>query len=439
MCSANARSAWSAESPGQAAIAIDNARLYEQVKQSADERARLLEAERLARTEVEHISLMKDEFLATLSHEMRTPLNAMLGWSELLLDRTNEEATRRGLEAIARNARAQAHLIEDLLDMNLIVSGKVRLDVQRVDVAPIVEAALESVAPSAEAKSISVFKALDPRAGPVLGDPARLQQVVWNLLTNSVKFTPKGGKLNVLAQRVNSQVEISVHDSGIGISPEFLPHIFERFRQADSSTTRKYGGLGLGLSIVKQLVELHGGSIKAESRGQDRGATFTIALPLLDVHDATTSAPEHPTTSHDSAPRAHQISLAGITVLVIDDEPDARELIMIVLSAAGATVATADSAAAGIAMLRLRQPDVIVSDIGMPERDGYELIRAVRNLSAADGGRIPAIALTAFARSEDRTRAMLAGYQAHVAKPFQPQELAAAVKSLASNIRKHGT
>jgi len=425
----------------QAAIAIDNARLYAEAKRSSDERAQLLDAERLARVEVERVSLMKDEFLATLSHELRTPLNAILGWSQMLASRIQEPTQqedagmRRGLETIARNARAQAQLIDDLLDMNRIISGKLRLDVQRADLGPIVEAALESLRPSADAKEIAVRTTIDPKAGPVLGDPQRLQQIVWNLLTNAVKFTPKGGKVDVIVQRVNSHIEIVVHDSGIGIAAEFLPHLFERFRQADASTTRRFGGLGLGLSIVKQLVELHGGTIAASSEGEGAGATFVVSLPLRAVRDKAAPPREHPSTGRAAVERAPDVSLAGIVVVVVDDDADARDLIQAVLTDAAAEVSTAASAAAGLELVKARHPDVIVSDIGMPERDGYQFIRDVRILPPAEGGRTPAIALTAFARSEDRTRAMLAGYQVHVSKPIEAQELVATVMSLAGNSR----
>jgi signal transduction histidine kinase/CheY-like chemotaxis protein len=419
----------------QAAVAIDNARLYEDAKRSADERARLLDAERVARAEVERVSLMKDEFLATLSHELRTPLNAVLGWSGILLSRTHEDAsTRHGLETIARNARAQAQLIDDLLDMNRIVSGKIRLDVQRMELAPVVEAALDSVRPSADAKSIAVRRTIDPNAGPVFGDPNRLQQVIWNLLTNAVKFTPKDGKIDVIVQRVSSHVEITVHDSGMGISPAFLPVIFERFRQADSSTTRRHGGLGLGLSIVKQLVELHGGSVGAESAGEGEGTTFTVCLPLRALRDTGTSSREHPTTGKAPSAGIPEVSLAGIVVLVVDDEPDARELVASLLGDAGAEVLTAASADEGLTLVKARRPDVIVSDIGMPNRDGYQFIGDVRCLAGSEGGWTPAIALTAFARSEDRTRAMLAGYQVHVSKPIEPRELVATIKSLGASM-----
>ncbi len=403
-----------------AAVAIDNAQLYERAKSAA-------EAERAARAEVERVSLMKDEFLATLSHELRTPLNSILGWSELLMQRTAADADlRRGLETVARNARSQAQLIEDLLDMNRIVSGKIRLDVQKVDLAAVVQAAIDSIRPSAEAKGIRVRETLDPLAGPVFGDPHRLQQITWNLLSNAVKFTPKNGRIDVLLRRVNSHVEISVTDSGVGIAPEFLPHIFERFRQADASTTRRYGGLGLGLSIVKQLVELHGGTVWAESHGTNTGATFFVSLPLRVLREE--QGREHPTTGSHAVPV--EISLDGLRVLVVDDEADARDLLARLLADVGAVVITARSADEGIALVRTQLPDVVVSDIGMPEKDGYAMLKAVRALSAEEGGRTPAIALTAFARSEDRTRALLSGYQVHIAKPIEPHELVVTIASL---------
>jgi CheY-like chemotaxis protein/two-component sensor histidine kinase len=349
--------------------------------------------------------------------------------------KSEDESTRRGLDTIERNARAQAKLIDDLLDMNRIISGKLRLDVQRAELAPIVEAALESLRPSADAKAIAVRTTIDPKAGPVLGDPQRLQQIVWNLLTNAVKFTPKGGRVDVIVQRVNSHIEIVVHDSGIGIAPEFLPHLFERFRQADASTTRTFGGLGLGLSIVKQLVELHGGSIRATSEGEGAGATFVVSLPLRAVRDDATLLREHPTASHIPSGRPSEVSLAGIAVVVVDDDADARELLQAVLRDAAAQVSTAASAAAGLELVKAQHPDVLISDIGMPERDGYQLIRDIRRLPSTEGGRTPAIALTAFARSEDRTKAMLAGYQVHVSKPIEAQELVATVLSLAGHGR----
>ncbi|HET6583241.1 MAG TPA: ATP-binding protein [Nannocystaceae bacterium] len=406
----------------QAAIAIDNARLFEDARQSA-------EAERAARAEVERISLMKDEFLATLSHELRTPLNAVLGWSEMLLARAGPESdSRRGLETIARNARAQVQMIEDLLDMNRIVSGKIRLDVQQTDLAGVVEAAVDSIRPSAEAKSIRLRTILDPFVGLVYGDPNRLQQVVWNLLSNAVKFTPKSGKIDVILGRVNSHTEITVIDSGIGIEPAFLPHVFERFRQADASTTRKYSGLGLGLSIVKQLVDLHGGNVRVESGGEGRGTTFVVSLPLRVVRE--TGDRTHPTSLSATTPEV-KVDLSGLVVLVVDDENDAREMVKCVLVDARAEVLTAASADEALAIVRSRRPAIVVSDVGMPDKDGYEFIRELRALPAADGGKTPAVALTAFARSEDRTRALLAGYHVHVAKPIEPAELVVTIASLA--------
>ena len=417
----------------QAAIAIDNARLYEQARRDADERARLLETERQSRAEIERISTMKDEFLATLSHELRTPLNAVLGWAEILLSRVKDDAagSKRGLETIARNARAQAQLIDDLLDMNRIVSGKIRLDVQRVELAPVLGAALDSVRPSAEAKSITVRSTIGPDVGPVFGDAARIQQVVWNLLSNAVKFTPKGGKVDVLLQRLDAHLEITVRDSGMGIGAEFLPHLFERFRQADASTTRRHGGLGLGLAIVKQLVELHGGTVRAESGGDGQGATFIVNLPVGALREATLPPPQHAAPVRAATAPGAAVSLSGLIVLVVDDEPDARELVRSVLTDAGAEVITASSADEGMAQIAACPPDLIVSDIGMPGRDGYAFIRDVRALDPTAGGRIPAIAVTAFTRPEDKARAMLAGFQVHVAKPIEAQALVGTVKTLA--------
>jgi PAS domain S-box-containing protein len=400
---------------------------------AAEERAHLLDAERAARYEAERISLMKDEFLANLSHELRTPLNAILGWSQLLASgQMSEDETRTGIDTIERNARAQTQLIEDLLDMNRIISGKIRLDVQLVNVGKVVHTAIESVRPAAEAKGIKLRAILDPMAEPVSGDPNRLQQVVWNLLSNAVKFTPKEGKIDALLQRINSHIEIMVHDSGQGISAEFLPHVFERFRQADSSTTRKHAGLGLGLAIVKQLVELHGGTVHADSPGEGLGATFVVRLPLAPVRHSDDR--EHPTTRRNGVIDCGEFNLEGVTVLVVDDEPDARQLIRQVLTHCYANVILAASATEALELLKTQKPQVLVSDIGMPETDGYAFIRSVRSLPADAGGRTPAIALTAFARSEDRTRAMIAGYQVHVSKPIEPHELLATVASLAGRV-----
>jgi len=415
----------------QASIAVDNARLYDDARRVAREREALVVAERSAREEMARAGQLKDEFLATLSHELRTPLTAILGWAHVLLKKRDDaDSLERGLQAIARNARAQARLIDDLLDMNRIISGKVRLEVQPTDVAAVIEAAVEAVRPSVEARGLRLVTVIDPLAGPVSGDPNRLQQVMWNLLTNAVKFTPRGGRIEVLLQRVNSHLEATVRDTGIGIEPQFLPQVFDRFRQADASTTRGHGGLGLGLSIARQLVELHGGGLRAHSEGPGQGATFVVSLPLAVVRPRAEPR-QHPSAPADVASVRHvDIDLAGVRILVVDDESDARELIEQLLSECHADVRTAGSAAEAMALLEEMRPDLLLSDIGMPECDGYQFIQRVRALPAARGGKTPAIALTAFARSEDRTRAMVAGYQVHLAKPVEPHELLATVGSL---------
>lgn len=394
-------------------------------KQLENHRDELLESERLARAEAERASHLKDEFLATLSHELRTPLNAIVGWSQILDVESDRSELEEGLDAIQRNARAQAHLIEDLLDMSRIISGKVRLEVQPVNMATVVEAAIDSVRPAADAKSIRLRKVLDDHAAPISGDPNRLQQVVWNLLTNAIKFTPKEGKIDVILNKANSHLDLTVRDNGIGIAKESLPIIFERFRQVDSSTTRSYGGLGIGLSIVKQLVELHGGSVTAESEGEGKGATFVITLPILPLRQEESNDP--PSGLHLDA---DALNLTGVKVLIVDDEPDARALVERMLAQCGAEIRSAGSAIEGLNELRSFQPDVLVSDIGMPGTDGYQFIKSVRGLAPELGGKTPAIALTAFARSEDRMKAMLAGYQVHVSKPIEPRELAVTVQSL---------
>jgi PAS domain S-box-containing protein len=397
-------------------------------KQLEHEREVLLESERTARTAAEKASQIKDEFLTTLSHELRTPLNAIVGWSQILSPESDQEELNEGLDAIRRNGFAQTRLIEDLLDMSRIVSGKVRLDVQLLDLSSVINAAIDTVRPAADAKGIKIRKVLDPVVGMVSGDPTRLQQVVWNLLTNAIKFTPKEGKIDVILERVNSHVELTIHDSGIGISPEDLPVIFDRFRQVDSSTTRSYGGLGLGLAIVKQLVELHGGSIHAKSEGEGKGTTFTIHLPLSPIRGSEER--RHPSSVQNSRFDLGQLDLNGVKVLVVDDEADARLLVERVLTQCGAEIRLAGSAEDGMKELQEFRPQVLISDIGMPHTDGYEFIRSVRQLAADEGGKTPAIALTAFARSEDRVNALLAGYQVHVVKPIEPQELAVTVHSL---------
>ena len=408
----------------QAAIAIDNARLFEERKQ-------LLERERAARGEAERMSDLKDQFLASLSHELRTPLSAILGWAQVMARRPmSQEEIARAVEVIERNARAQTRLIEDLLDMSRITSGQVRLDVQPVDPASFIDAAIETVRPAAEAKGVRLEKVLDPRAGPITGDPGRLQQVVWNLLSNAIKFTPRGGKVQAVLERVNSHIELSIADTGMGIKPDFLPHVFDRFRQADGSTTRSHGGLGLGLSIARHLVELHGGSLVARSAGEKMGATFTVILPLTAVHrKVPDEARTHPTAAAQPAP-AVLPDLSGVTVLAVDDEPDARDLLRRVLEDCGARVITASSVREALDAARRETLQVVVTDIGMPVADGFELLKQLRALGGEQGA-TPAIALTAFARAEDRMRALRAGFRMHVAKPVDAAELCICVASVA--------
>jgi CheY-like chemotaxis protein len=391
----------------------------------------LLESEREARSAAERAARSRDEFLALVSHELRTPLNGILGWAQYLSEyfkkHRPDAAVSDGVDAIERGGRALAKLIEDLLDMNRITSGRLALDVSAVHLYGVVEPAVATMRPAAESKQIALHAVLDSKMGPVIGDPARLQQVVWNLVSNAVKFTPKGGVVNVVLRRADSHAEICIHDTGMGVSAEFLPHVFDRFRQADSSITRAHGGLGLGLAIVKHLVELHGGTVNAESAGEGKGATFVVRLPLAAVRNESSTADADATLES-----AHgEVDLAGVTVLVVDDDAEARELIRRVLDQAKATVFTAAGAADALDVLAREKLDVLVSDIGMPTIDGYQFIRTVREQLNVDGSELPAIAVTAYARSQDRTRAMLAGYQMHIAKPIEPQELLATVASFA--------
>ncbi len=395
-----------------------------------------IDEQRRAAEQLREAGRMKDEFLATLSHELRTPLTSILGWSRLLTGDELEDAHRaRAVESIARNAKAQAQLIEDLLDVSRIITGKLRLDVRPFELAPVIEAAIDSVRPAAEAKGIRLQVLLDPRAGQVSGDPDRIQQVVWNLLSNAIKYTPKGGRVQVHLQRIDSHAEITVSDTGQGISREFLPHIFERFRQADSSITREQGGLGLGLAIVRHLVESHGGTVEAASPGAGKGATFRVKLPLLIVHDRQRFLDTDVERRHPLAGAGEVVecppALDGLRVLAVDDERDARELITMMLERCGAEVSAVASGGEALEALKERRPDVLVSDIGMPGMDGYALMSTIRALPAEQGGRTPAVALTAYARTEDRVRAFSSGYQVHVAKPFEPIELVTAVASVA--------
>jgi signal transduction histidine kinase/CheY-like chemotaxis protein len=397
-------------------------------KRTEEERELLLSA-------AEAANRTKDEFLATMSHELRTPMTAILGWAQLLRSHTlSPDDFARALEIVERNAQSQKKLIDDLLDISRIITGKLRLDVQPVDLASVVAAAVDALRPTAEAKAIRLQPLLDPQAGPVSGDTDRLQQVVWNLLSNAIKFTPRGGRVQVRLERINSHVEIVVSDTGRGISADFLPHVFDRFRQADGTTTRRHGGLGLGLSIVRQLVELHGGTVGVESNGEGQGATFIVRLPLMVTRkqwDDAAYTGRHPTAGGDELSFDCPPSLEGLRVLVVDDEPDTRRLLRTVLERCGSEVTTASSAAEALAAFIESKPDVLISDIGMPEEDGYELIGKLRASEAvASNGRIPAIALTAYARVEDRVRALNAGFQVHVPKPIEPVELLAVVASL---------
>jgi PAS domain S-box-containing protein len=402
------------------------------------ERRRIHEVLTLRAEELEQANRIKDEFLATLSHELRTPLTAMLGWSRLLRSGQLDEAGReRAVQIIERNAEAQSKLIEDLLDVSRIITGKLRMEVQPVALATVIETVASGLRPAAEAKLVRLDCSLDQAAGPVTGDPARLQQVVTNLLTNAVKFTPAGGRVEVRLERSDAHARIVVRDTGVGISPEALPHVFERFHQADSSNTREHGGLGLGLAIVRHIVESHGGSVYAESQGEGLGAVFTVELPL-------TSAPEQPPAPRRPGMFSEQAratvaeretfgdpcALEGVRVLLVEDERDTREFLKTILEGCGAAVTEAGSAAEALSALERSKPDVLVSDIGMPGENGYELIKRVRALPAERGGRVPAVALTAYAAAKDRRRALLAGFHTHLSKPVEPDELLAVVSSL---------
>jgi PAS domain S-box-containing protein len=401
------------------------ARDITQQKNTQDEIARLLAAERAARQDAEVASRTKDEFLAVLSHELRTPLTAMLGWLSILRGHTlDEKTTVHAIETIERNARAQAQLIEDLVDISRIVGGKLSLEVSPIDLRPVINAAVDVVRPAADAKEITINLNFDPHVGPVSGDPSRLQQIIWNLLSNAVKFTPKGGSVNVDFRQHDSHAEIVVRDNGIGISPEFLPHVFERFRQAESTATRSHRGMGLGLAIVRHLVELHGGTVWAASDGENQGSSFMIHLPLAAVQK---SSPGPAFTGQSN--REHQNDLKGLRILLVEDEPDARELIAMVLQGSGASVEAVDSAGDALKRLPLFIPDLLLSDIGLPRESGYDLIKKVRLLSS-NLNKVPAIALTAFATESDRTMSLSAGFQAHLAKPVEPTDLVATIKSV---------
>jgi signal transduction histidine kinase len=422
-----------------AELQASNERLQGEVAErvrAQTEREALLEREKVLRAEAEELSRLKDEFLATMSHELRTPLNAIFGWSTLMRTRRLDAATQeRALETIERNARAQKRLIEDLLDVSRIVTGKVTLEVMVVELRRVITAAVESMLPAAQAKSIELVTLLDSESNIFRGDFARLQQVVCNLLSNAIKFTSRGGRVEVRLARHGDVAQLTITDSGQGIKPEFLPHVFDRFRQEDGSISRKHGGLGLGLAIVRYLIEMHGGTVEAASDGEGRGATFTVRLPVPEAEEAVESAAAAPT----SAAAAKGTQLQGLHVLVVDDDPGARELLANMLQGYGARVSLASSGPVALTLLFEQRPHVVLADIGMPEMDGYTLIEQVRALDPHLGGRIPAVAVTAHASAQDRLRALHAGFQNHVAKPVEPEELAAVIKSVAASERPAGT
>ena len=402
-------------------------------KRAEQEREHLLERAEEAREEAEAANRLKDEFLAMLSHELRTPLNTVLGWVKLLRSgRCDSSLGERGLEAIERGAEAQAQLVEDLLNVSRIITGKLQLEVEEVDLESVVEAALDSVRTAAASKQIRIYTSYDPQAAEVVADPARLQQVIWNLLSNAVKFTARGGRIEIETDRVDGSVRIAVRDTGIGIEPDFLPYVFERFRQADSSTTRRYGGLGLGLALARQLVELHGGTISAESEGEGKGAVFTVVFPAGGPHPPTGGSRRRPPIQTDEELEDGATALAGLRVLLVEDDPAAREITELTLELAGAEVRSCALAAEGLEVYEEWGPDVLVSDIAMPGKDGYWLIEQVR--ARAGERHVPSIALTALVRGEDRDRALAAGYDRHVAKPGNPRHLVSVVAALASSV-----
>lgn len=418
----------------QTAIAMDNARLYQRAQVVIREREALLASEQDARKEAESASRAKDEFLGMISHELRTPLNAILGWTRMLqTGKLDDETYARAIETIDRNTKLQSRLIEDMLDVSRIISGKLRLDAQPTDLTSVINAAVDTARPAAEAKAIRLQAIMDFGAGMVLGDAGRLQQVIWNLLSNAIKFTPRGGRVQVQFERINSHIEVTVSDTGPGIDEEFLPYVFDRFRQADSTSTRMHGGLGLGLAIARHLIELHGGTIEASNRGDREGSIFTVKLPVAVIRKSTDPMIEparvHPTVSgavlFDCPP-----SLKGLKVLAVDDEIDARQLLQAVLEQCEAEVMTCASASEALDALAEFKPDILVSDIGMPDEDGYVLIEKIRSQEVGGQKRIPAVALTAYARVEDRLRALAAGFNMHIPKPVEPAELTMVIASL---------
>jgi signal transduction histidine kinase/CheY-like chemotaxis protein len=401
---------------------------------------------RLRAEELEESNRIKDEFLATLSHELRTPLTSILGWSRLL--RSNQLSGKdreRAIQIIQRNAEAQSKLIEDLLEVSRIITGKLRIEFQPVTFASIVDTVINSLRPAADAKQLQVETAIDPAAGPILGDPARVQQIVTNLFSNAIKFTPEGGRIQVRLERVDSYARLEVKDTGVGIVPEDLPHIFERFKQADSSNVRAHGGLGLGLAIVDYLVRQQSGSVYVESDGPGKGATFIVEFPLTSSEVITSDLgridlfSEQAQLMLEKSETFNEKKLKDLRILVVEDDPDTRDLLQTILERCGASVRTAESSNAALREIARGIPDVLISDIGMAGENGYELIKKVRSLEPEQGGRVPAVALTAYAAAADRRRALLAGFQTHLAKPVEPDELLAVIASLSSQQESSGS
>jgi PAS domain S-box-containing protein len=405
-------------------------------RRADQEREQSLKREQEARAEAEAANRLKEEFLATVSHELRTPLTSILGYAELMrAGHLDAGETGHAVEVIARNARAQAEIIDGILDVSRIITGKFQIDAQPVELAPIIRAAIDTLHPAASAKAIRLLVALDHEDGLVTGDPARLQQIIWNLISNAIKFTPQDGQVEVRMERRDSHLELRVRDSGIGIDKQFLPFIFDRFRQADSSTTRVHGGLGLGLAIVRHLVELHGGTVHAESHGTGQGSTFKVKLPVAPVKNLDAGLIDGEAVEAAGALDC-QTTLDDLYVLVVDDEQDARELLVTVLEKCGASVLAVETVSRALETIRERRPDILVSDIGMPGEDGYDLIRKVRSMPDEQGGSLPALALTAYAGEDNRRQALEAGFQAHLSKPVDPHELAAAIAGLVRQTNK---
>jgi signal transduction histidine kinase/DNA-binding response OmpR family regulator len=431
----------------QAFVFYENARLYTETqrhaaaleqeitvrKQVERERAELLVREKAARREAETANRLKDEFLATVSHELRAPLNAILGWVTLVRSGSlNDEDRARALDTVERNSRAQKRLIDDLLEVSRIITGKLRLDMRLIDLVSVVESAVESVRPAAEAKGVNLRTVIEPKNCRMRGDSSRLQQVIWNLLTNGIKFTPAGGSVEVRLKSINNHMEISVKDTGVGINPEFLPYAFDRFRQADGSSTRKHGGLGLGLAIVRHLVEMHGGNVKAESAGEGQGATFTIVLPIITADAEPVETPPLFQVEGDNLPPASAPRLAGLRVMVVDDDMDTLDLLQTILTQSGAEVRSADKVTEALKITSSWEPEIVISDISMPGEDGYDLVEQLRKQMGQKI--IPTLALTAYAGAEDRIRALAAGFQMHLQKPVEPDELIITIAALTGRL-----